>query len=129
MNTNHSNGSLKDSAMAFLQLASSGNVDKAYAHYVARNFKHHNPYYKGDRASLKKGMQDNTKAHPNKDFQMLLVFQEDDFVVIFSRVQPATSNLPVSVVHILRFDGNRIVELWDVIMPQPKKMVNENGLF
>ena len=43
---------LKEVATDFLRLASSGNVDEAYKSYVAQDFKHHNPYYKGDRESL-----------------------------------------------------------------------------
>ena len=115
--------------MAFLQLAAFGEVEKAYQHYVARNFRHHNPYYKGDRESLKKGMMENSKSHPNKEFSMLFALEDDNMVAVFSRVQPADSKVPVSVVHIFRFDEDRIVELWDVIMPQPNKVINENGIF
>ena len=74
-------------------------------------------------------MEESARSRPNKEFEVLLVIQEDNFVVVFSRVLPADSDLPVSVVHIMRFDGGFIAELWDVIMPQPKKMINENGIF
>jgi predicted SnoaL-like aldol condensation-catalyzing enzyme len=30
---------------------------------------------------------------------------------------------------IFRFEGGRIVELWDVAMVVPEKIVNENGMF
>jgi predicted SnoaL-like aldol condensation-catalyzing enzyme len=33
------------------------------------------------------------------------------------------------VVHVFRFDGERIAELWDVGQSIPEKMVNENGMF
>jgi hypothetical protein len=38
----------KEIAQNFLKLASGGNPRKAFELYVAEEFKHHNPYYKGD---------------------------------------------------------------------------------
>jgi predicted SnoaL-like aldol condensation-catalyzing enzyme len=34
-----------------------------------------------------------------------------------------------AVVHIFRFEGDRIVEMWDVAMAQPQQVLNENGMF
>jgi predicted SnoaL-like aldol condensation-catalyzing enzyme len=129
MTTGNSSKNLKEAAMDFLRLASSGNVRKAYELYVAQDFKHHNPYFKGDRESLMKGMEDSSKSNPNKEFKMLRALQDGDLVAVHSRVLQTSSNSPISVVHIFRFAENRIVELWDNIMPEPKEMINENGLF
>jgi predicted SnoaL-like aldol condensation-catalyzing enzyme len=129
MTTGNSNKNLKETAMDFLRLASSGNVRKAYELYVAQDFKHHNPYFKGDRESLMKGMEDSAKSNPNKEFKMLRALQDGDLVAVHSRVIQTSSNSPISVVHIFRFAENRIVELWDNIMLEPKEMINENGLF
>ena len=115
--------------MDFLRLASSGDVRKAYELYVAVNFKHHNAYYKGDRESLMKGMEEAAQSSPNKEFTMLRALQDGDLVAIHSRVVQASLDSPISVVHIFRFAGSQIVELWDIIMLEPKEMINENGLF
>lgn len=48
--------SQKEIAVRFLELAAAGEVDEAYGNYTAPNFKHHNPYYAGDKTSLKEGM-------------------------------------------------------------------------
>jgi hypothetical protein len=37
---------LKEAAVDFLRLASSGNMREAYKKYVTEDFMHHNPYYK-----------------------------------------------------------------------------------
>jgi predicted SnoaL-like aldol condensation-catalyzing enzyme len=42
----------KEMAISFLRLASSGNVREAYETYDHPQFRHHNPYFPGDRASL-----------------------------------------------------------------------------
>jgi len=129
MSTGNSNQSLKEAAVDFLKLASSGDVRRAYELYVAPDFKHHNPYYKGDRESLMKGMEDASKSSPNKEFRMLHALEDGDMVSVHSRVIQASLDTPISVVHIFRFAENQIVELWDNIMLEPKEMINENGLF
>ena len=129
MASGNSNENLKEAAMDFLRLASSGDVRKAYELYVAPGFKHHNPYYKGDRDSLMKGMEDAAQTSPNKEFTMLRALQDGDMVAVHSRVVQASLDVPISVVHIFHFHGNQIVELWDNIMLEPKEMINENGLF
>src|SRR6478752_1740581 len=103
MNTGDSNKSLKETAMDFLRLASSGDVRRAYDLYVARDFKHHNPYFKGDRESLMKGMEDSAKSSPNKEFKIFRALQDGDLVAVHSRVIQEFSQAPISVVHIFRF--------------------------
>ena len=48
----------KEIAVSFLRLASSGKVRQAYEKYIHPDFRHHNPYFKGDRESLLKGMEE-----------------------------------------------------------------------
>src|SRR5436190_5717998 len=108
MTADNSNN-LKEMAMDFLRLASSGNVREAYEQYIAPDFKHHNPYYKGDRDSLMKGMSDSAKSSPNKEFTMLRALQDGDLVAVHSRILQESMDTPISVVHVFRFTGNRIV--------------------
>jgi hypothetical protein len=58
----------KERAISFLRLASSGNVREAYETYVHPDFRHHNPYFPGDRASLLTGMEEGATTFPNKEF-------------------------------------------------------------
>ena len=48
--------SYKEMAIEFLRLAAAGEVDQAYGKYVAANFRHHNPWFRGDAAALSAGM-------------------------------------------------------------------------
>jgi len=129
MTSENFNKSLKEAAIDFLQLAASGKVREAYEKYVAPNFKHHNPYFKGDRESLMLAMEEASVNTPNKEFTCVGALQDGDLVAVHSRVVQESQPAPISVVHIFRFEGNLVAELWDNIMPQPKEMVNENGLF
>lgn len=44
--------SLKENAMSFLQLVASGEVREAYRRFSSPDFRHHNPYFRGDAESL-----------------------------------------------------------------------------
>ncbi|HEU4860903.1 MAG TPA: hypothetical protein VFT15_13750 [Chitinophagaceae bacterium] len=55
----------KQIATDFLMLASKGNPREAFSKYVAKNFKHHNIYFKGDRESLMIAMEDNAMKNPS----------------------------------------------------------------
>jgi predicted SnoaL-like aldol condensation-catalyzing enzyme len=44
-------------------------------------------------------------------------------------VTPAPGGPSLAVVHLVRFEEGRIVELWDVVSPVPEKPLNANGVF
>src|SRR6266571_9446131 len=100
-------------AISFLKLAASGKLDEAYSH-VSPNFRHHNPYFPGDAESLKAGMAEAATKFPDTTLEVQHVFEEDDLVAVHSRVQHAPDTPAIAVVHIFRFEGDRIAELWDI---------------
>ena len=118
----------KDVAIRFLKLASSGELDEAYNH-VAQDFRHHNPHFRGGAESLKAGMAEAHKKFPNTKLEVQRAIDEGDLVAVHSRVQHARDTQPISVVHIFRFEGDQIAELWDVGMEVPKDSPNPNGVF
>lgn len=122
--------SRRDSVVTFLKMASAGDVDAAYAQFIAPPFIHHNPYFKGDRESLKTAMAEAHAASPNKLIDVKRVFEDGDFVITHSLVVRANPSDPdVAVVHIFRFEGDKVVELWDVGQLLSKDSPNENGAF
>ena len=119
----------KQSAVAFLKAASSGQVREAYDRYIGPAFKHHNPFFKGDAASLMEGMEQNAKQNPNKTLEVHAAIEEGDQVVVFSHVRQKPEERGWAVVHIFRFEDGRIAELWDMGQAVPETSVNENGMF
>src|SRR2546426_4678670 len=119
----------KEAAVSFLKLAASGKVDEAYGNYIGANFRHHNPYFPGDAESLKAGMAEAATKFPNTTLDVQRVFEEGDTVAVHSRVRHSPDTPEIAVVHIIRFEGDRIAELWDVGMEAPKDSPNENGMF
>jgi predicted SnoaL-like aldol condensation-catalyzing enzyme len=119
----------KDAAVEFLGLVASGKVREAYEKHVGAGFRHHNPYFRGDAASLMEAMEQNAAKNPNKLLEIQSAIQEGDRVAVFSRVRQNPQDRGGAVVHIFRFEKDRIVEFWDVGQAVPEQSVNENGMF
>jgi hypothetical protein len=82
-----SNLSLKEKAVSFLQLVASGKVREAYQTYIGPDFRHHNPYFRGDADSLMLAMEENAALNPNKILEVKLAIQEKDTVAVHSHVK------------------------------------------
>ncbi len=121
--------SKKEATLAFLKLVTSGNILDAFETYVHDDFRHHNAYFPGDASSLMAGMEENAATFPNKEFKIQHALEDGDFVAIHSHLKLKPGDLGVVVVHLVRFEGDRIIEMWDVGQPIPADSPNENGLF
>ena len=121
--------SRKEAAIEFLTLVASGDVREAYQQYVGKGFRHHNPYFRGDAASLMEAMEQNATKNPNKVFEVQRALQDGDHVAVLSRVRQTPGDRGGAVVHIFRFEDDRIVEFWDIGQAVPESNVNENGMF
>ncbi|HEX3131490.1 MAG TPA: nuclear transport factor 2 family protein [Thermoanaerobaculia bacterium] len=121
--------SLKDAAIEFLTLAATGKVRDAYERHAGPGFRHHNPHFRGDAESLRAAMEENAAQNPDKTLEVQMALQDGDRVAVFSRVRQRPGDLGAAVVHLFRFEGDRIAELWDVGQAVPEDLVNENGMF
>lgn len=116
---------MKSRAIEFLTLAAAGKCRQAFETYVAGNFKHHNPWFAPDAATLEAGMQANADKFTDKKLVVHRAIEEGDFVAVHSRVSLDPGGPTVAVVHIFRFEGDRIAELWDIGQPIPNDAVND----
>jgi predicted SnoaL-like aldol condensation-catalyzing enzyme len=119
---------LKEIAVNFLKLAARGNSREAFSKYTNLNFRHHNPHFKGDAESLMIAMEENAKKNPDKTLSVQHVLQENDLVAVHSWVKMNPDDRGVAIVHIYRFEGDRISELWDIAQPMPENSPNEYGM-
>lgn len=121
--------SRKDAAVSFLKLIVDGRIGEAYDNHISPNFIHHNPYFKGDAESLKLGLEQSHEQFPNKVLEVKRVLEEGDLVAVHLRIQLAIGQSDYAVIHIFRFEGNKIAELWEAGQMAPEKLINENGMF
>lgn len=119
----------KQAAIDFLQMIVSGDIDEAYKKFTAPDMSHHNPYFPGDAKSLQKGMEDNHRDYPDKIFEVQRAIADDGLVAVHSHLRGNEEDRGMATIHILRFQNNKIVEMWDIAQPVPEKEINENGMF
>lgn len=118
-----------DIAGKFLSMAAEGNVQEAFDLYVGSSFRHHNAYFPGDRQSLLTAMQQSAATEPNKSFSIKQIIASEDRVAVHSHLKRAQAGVEYAVVHILRFENGKIVELWDVGQEIPSDSPNKSGMF
>ena len=119
----------KDAALIFLRLIAKGKVSEAYEKYVGPGFRHHNPHFHGDAASLKEAMAQSAVKHPDKVLGIHSAIQEGERVAVFSHMRQNPEDRGGAVVHLFRFENDRIAEFWDVGQAVPENAVNEYGMF
>ena len=119
--------SRKAIAESFLKLASAGRVREAYEKYVHPEFRHHNAYFKGDRETFLAAMEENARNFPDKTYETLRALEDGDLAAVHGKVMFGGSRW--SVIHIFRFQGDRIIEEWEASQEVLKESPNENGIF
>ena len=116
-------------ATEFLGWCASGRVREAFAAHVAEGFRHHNAWFPADRQSLLEAMEQSAAAEPNKSFEVKQAIASGDRVALLSHLRRQQAGVEMAVVHILRFEGERIVEMWDLGQEIPRDSPNALGMF
>jgi predicted SnoaL-like aldol condensation-catalyzing enzyme len=119
----------KDAAESFLHLVASNKVREAYDRHVSTNFRHHNAFFRGDRQSLMRAMEENAAKNPDKVLEVKRVLEDANYVVVHSHIRQNAQDRGGAAVHIFRFENDRIAELWDVGQAVPADSPNEHGMF
>ncbi len=119
----------QQAALDFLKMVVAGRIEQAYAKHVDMKGKHHNAYTPAGFEALKKGMLENDGMFPNKQFEVKKVLEAGNQVAVHSRLVLKIGELELAVVHWFRFEGEKIVELWDLAQPIQKDVVNKDGMF
>lgn len=119
----------KEIAGHFLLLCAKGNSRQAFKLYAAQDFKHHNPYFKGNAETMIIAMEEEAKRNTTKIFEILHTVEEGNLVAVHSHIRNQADEPGVAVVHLFSFNAGKIAELWDIGQAVPDQMINENGMF
>lgn len=119
----------KNAAVSFLQLVASGRVREAFDKYAAAGFRHHNPHFDAAPESLMKGMEDNARQFPDKRLEVKHAIEDGELVAVHSHVRHTPDERGYGLVHIFRFEADRVAELWDLAQEVPASSPNANGMF
>lgn len=118
---------LKNIASDFLQLVIAGKIDEAYEKYVDMKGKHHNIYFPSGFSTLKDAMKENHEQFPDKVFEIKNIIAENNLVTTHSHLYLGEKQ--IAVVHVFRFEKDKIIEMWDVGQEIPKEHPNKDGAF
>ncbi len=119
----------KQVAIDMLHMIVGGKAHEAFDRYVAEGLRHHNPWFKGDRNSLLTAMAEDAERNPDKVLEVQHALEDGEMVAVHSRLRARPGDGGLAVVHLFRFEGERVIEMWDVVMMPPDDVVNENGIF
>ena len=119
----------KQAATEFLRLVASGHVRDAYHQYISPDFRHHNPFFRGDAQSLMVAMEENAAQNPNKQLEVQHVLEDGALVAVHAKVTHKPGDPGSALVHIFKFQGDLVTELWDIGQPVPERSPNQHGMF
>ena len=119
----------KHAAVQFLKLVTAGRIDEAYEKHVELRGKHHNPFSPAGFPALQKAMIENHVQFPNKKLTVNNVLCDGEVVAVHSHIVLRTGEKGIAAVHLFRFEGDRIVEMWDIGQPVPADSPNKDGVF
>jgi predicted SnoaL-like aldol condensation-catalyzing enzyme len=122
-------GENKQIAKQFLELVAAGKIDEAYEKFVSKKGKHHNPFFREGFPALQDGMKENQVQFPNKQLMIKNIIGEGDMVAIHSFIVPRAGESGIAAVHLFRFLGGKIIELWGIDQPVPADSINRDGVF
>jgi predicted SnoaL-like aldol condensation-catalyzing enzyme len=115
-------------ALDFLKLAGAGNRADAEK-FVAPGARHHNQYFPAGMPALLDAIEEAARQAPNRIFEPKRVIGEGDLVAVHSHVRHEPKDAGVAVVHIFRFDGDLIAEMWDLGQLIDEDSPNTDGIF
>ena len=119
----------KQVAQDFLRMVVAGDIAQAYRRYVDMQGKHHNFFFPAGFPALQKAMIENHAQFPNKRLAVKNVLEDGDLVAVHSRLILKEGGEEMAVVHLFRFKGDRIVEMWDIGHSIPEDSPNADGAF
>jgi predicted SnoaL-like aldol condensation-catalyzing enzyme len=119
----------KTAAVDFLQKVVAGQIEEAYEKYIDLKGKHHNCFTPAGFPALKKGMMEADQMFPDKRWTVKHVLGDGDLVAVHSQMVLVPGKTELAALHLVRFEGDRIVEFWDVAQPIPEGLPNQDGVF
>jgi predicted SnoaL-like aldol condensation-catalyzing enzyme len=118
----------KEIALSFLSLAAKGNAKEAFTQFASPTLIHHNAYFPADPVVLMEAMEESARMNPNKIFQVQRALEDGDVVAVHSFIKQYPEDRGAVVIHIFRFENEKIAELWDFGQMMPEEIINSNGM-
>ena len=104
-------------------------VREAFETWVDPGYVQHNPMAAPGRDAAINFLEPFFAQHPDIHYSIARVIADGNLVAVHSHGKFAPDDRGVAVVDILRVEGCKVMEHWDVVQPVPEKAANSNGMF
>jgi len=97
--------------------------------WVDPGYIQHNPMAESGRDAAIGFLEPFLAQHPDANYSIKRIIADGSLVAVHSHGSFAPGDRGIAVVDILRVEGCKVVEHWDVVQPVPEKSANSNGMF
>jgi predicted SnoaL-like aldol condensation-catalyzing enzyme len=104
-------------------------VREAFETWVDPGYVQHNPMAATGREAAINFLEPFFAGHPDIHYSIARVIADGNLVAVHSHGKFAADDRGIAVVDILRVEGCKVMEHWDVVQPVPEKSANSNGMF
>ncbi|MBC2651198.1 nuclear transport factor 2 family protein [Novosphingobium flavum] len=104
-------------------------VRSAFERWVDPGYIQHNPYAATGRAAAVAFLTGFVEQNPGYRAKIHRIIADGNLVAVHSQVWMKEGDNGSAVVDILRVEGCRVMEHWDVLQPVPEQAANSNGMF
>jgi predicted SnoaL-like aldol condensation-catalyzing enzyme len=104
-------------------------VRAAFETWVDPGYIQHNPLAQSGRDAAISFLEPFFAQHPEINYSIKRIIAEGNLVVVHSHGKFSADDRGIAVVDILRVEGCKVVEHWDVVQPVPEKSANSNSMF
>ena len=104
-------------------------VRAAFETWVDPGYVQHNPLAQSGREAAIDFLEPFFAQHPDIKYSIKRIIAEGDLVAVHSHGVFTPEDRGIGVIDILRVEGCRVVEHWDVVQAVPEKSANSNGMF
>jgi predicted SnoaL-like aldol condensation-catalyzing enzyme len=104
-------------------------VREAFETWVDPSYIQHNPLAETGRDAAIKFLEPFFATHPDIHYTIARIIADGNLVAVHSHGVFAAGDRGVAIVDILRVEGCKVMEHWDVIQPVPEKAANTNSMF
>jgi len=104
-------------------------VREAFETWVDPGYIQHNPMAQTGRAAAIQFLEPFFATHPDIHYTIARIIADGNLVAVHSHGVFVAGERGIAVVDILRVEGCKVMEHWDVVQPVPEKSANTNGMF
>jgi predicted SnoaL-like aldol condensation-catalyzing enzyme len=104
-------------------------VRAAFETWVDPGYIQHNPIAATGRDAAIGFLEPFFASNPNVSYSIKRIIADGNLVAVHAHGKFAPDDRGIAVVDILRVEGCKVMEHWDVVQPVPEKAANANGMF